>query len=362
MVQIHFSNPMERKTMPDLRFIELFAVTGKLGEINKHPLSDPLTEVGQSLQDNVLRIGHLVDLAPSLMGWTSIFQSYEAIGCFESTGNPELTEKQQSDPVLMKKVHEAMKARHDRDYKEFFSPDPVKGIARVLGLGVKRLGQIHGLVPVVSEGMNVVLASVITGMWTAFEVLAGDLWVAALNSHPHGLSNMRGKLDRWELDKEQAEAADRESQSQGKDKDAGPQISVKWLQRHNYDVSKRMGSLLRERKSVDFQTVWEIRDAYARAFSKDWNNIRACLMSPCLDHLSAVRNVLVHKAGKADQKFVDDIGGCRHFSDIKPRDPVVLTGEVVGDLLGSAVDQSAALLSAVDAWLRKHPNKNHEEH
>lgn len=42
-------------------------------------------------------------------------------------------------------------------------------------------------------GLRAILVSQLTGMWTAFETLAGDLWEMALNVHPYGLSELKGK-------------------------------------------------------------------------------------------------------------------------------------------------------------------------
>jgi hypothetical protein len=42
-------------------------------------------------------------------------------------------------------------------------------------------------------GLEAMLSSAITGTWTAFETMAGDLWEAALNAHPDGLAELKGK-------------------------------------------------------------------------------------------------------------------------------------------------------------------------
>ena len=223
----------------------------------------------------------------------------------------------------------------------------------ILDRGMEYIIQLCNVVPQIVAGLDVVLASSITGSWTAFEVLAGDLWVAAVNAHPHTLSVMKGKLVNWEIPKAArgTEDTNRESGNK-KGGETGPQISVKWLEFHNYNVSQKMGTLLRQRKTADFQTVWDIREAYARAFESDYSAIRNSLADESLDHLSALRNVLVHKAGKADDKFVEDIAGCEHFASISERDPVILDGEIVADLVWSVVNQASSLLSAVDAWRR----------
>jgi hypothetical protein len=44
-----------------------------------------------------------------------------------------------------------------------------------------------------ASGIESTLSSMIIGMWTTFETLAGDLWEATVNCHPHGLSLLAGK-------------------------------------------------------------------------------------------------------------------------------------------------------------------------
>jgi hypothetical protein len=43
------------------------------------------------------------------------------------------------------------------------------------------------------SGLDASLGSMVTGAWTAFEILAGDLWEQAINAHPTGLAALAGK-------------------------------------------------------------------------------------------------------------------------------------------------------------------------
>jgi hypothetical protein len=69
------------------------------------------------------------------------------------------------------------------------------------------------------EEVRALMTSQIVGMWTAFESLAGDLWVAALDAHPAGLANLAGnrkriiklaktRLEKSEITEESLEEAD----------------------------------------------------------------------------------------------------------------------------------------------------------
>jgi hypothetical protein len=47
-----------------------------------------------------------------------------------------------------------------------------------------------------ATGLEAMLSSALTGTWTAFETMAGDLWETALNLHPAVLAELRGKKKR----------------------------------------------------------------------------------------------------------------------------------------------------------------------
>src|SRR5207302_1450308 len=120
-------------------------------------------------------------------------------------------------------------------------------------------------------------------IWTAFETLVGDLWEVAVNIHPHTLAAMRG------VKGQEAE---------------GKQLPASYLERFQYDVKDKMGTILKEHR-CDFTSLSGIAEAYRLAFPRDckihaeefWQdrNIKAC----CL-----IRNAIVHKAGIVDEEFL----------------------------------------------------------
>ena len=74
-----------------------------------------------------------------------------------------------------------------------------------------------------------------------------------------------------------------------------------------------MGTVQREQLELD--SLKGIREAYSRAFDKPFEkDIDESLADRDLDTLQAVRNLLVHRAGIADQKYLDrkdKFPGCR---------------------------------------------------
>ena len=85
-----------------------------------------------------------------------------------------------------------------------------------------------------------------------------------------------------------------------------------------------MGTALRGK--YNFTVLKSTRQAYAEAFSSHPEDIKDTLLDKCLDHLSAVRNVIVHRAAIADKVFLNEVGGSGLFSGMKVGDPVILTG------------------------------------
>jgi hypothetical protein len=175
------------------------------------------------------------------------------------------------------------------------------------------------------------LSNMVMGIWTAFEVMASDLWETALNIHPHGLAGL-----------------------QGGDGDSKKQISLVILQKHDYDLRDKMGTVLKEKLGP--RGLQDIRRGYRLAFSKNGKTIEDALASQSLDQLSAVRNVLVHQGGKADQDFCDRVAQVefKHYAGIQPGAPVGLNGEIILEVIDPAIRTSVELIRTVDGWLKTH--------
>lgn len=180
------------------------------------------------------------------------------------------------------------------------------------------------------HGADAWLAAQITGVWTAFEALAEELWVAAVNAHPHGLAELKGA-------KKQA----------GEDK----KIDLSMLQRHGYDLSKNMGTVLSKRFSFD--RLEDIRRAYEEAQFEGDVPIQDLLQEKSLSILSATRQVIVHNGGLIDEKFL------RRKADLPAEliaalgEPLPLNGETVASLIGPVIQLGWDLIMCIDQWLMK---------
>lgn len=212
-------------------------------------------------------------------------------------------------------------------------------------------------------GLESSLGASLIATWTAFEVLAGDLWEAVVNSHPGGLAKLQGT---WPAEaqyqqkklKKAKDAAAALKDAGDSQKSEGKLIKLDFLDQHDYDVSGIMGTIWR-RERFNFQILSSIRDAYIQAFYCDHDDIRSAILSLDISAVAAVRNVLVHNAGYADAQFLDALQGTDIFSDAKLDKPLLITGKHVGHLVRATTLVAYRLLSAADDWLKSHPVKWH---
>lgn len=184
---------------------------------------------------------------------------------------------------------------------------------------------IHGAV----EGL---LKSVLVQTWTAVETLLQDLWESVLNEQPKYLAALSGK---------------------------GPsekKIDLHILEKNNFDTSSIMGTLLKSK--FNFTVLDETRKAYALAFASDREKIDAVLCDPSVDVLSLLRNLIVHKDGKVDERFKKESSGLAALTKISATpegETVQFDGFMVAAFVPPVVHAACNLIKAVDEWLTAHP-------
>lgn len=182
-----------------------------------------------------------------------------------------------------------------------------------------------------SSGAEAWMSAQITGVWTAFESMAEELWRIALNLHPEGLSELKGGKRGSSEDKK---------------------IDMSFLHRHSYDLSDKMGDVLCERYSFD--KLEDIRKAYRDAFYCDEDKINAVIEDRSLDAISLTRHAIVHNGGIIDEKFL------RRKADLpagilgEAGKPLPLDGLVVRTLIVPVISKGWQLIESVDQWLDTH--------
>jgi hypothetical protein len=228
--------------------------------------------------------------------------------------------------------------------------------------------------------LKTLMQSQLVAAWTAFETLAGDLWVAAVNLQPMYLASLTGTRSRIEKQlhgkpKEKSKSTDAtKPAAQGND---APEMDANTLcdtisdqivtlglmskvTQGKFNLGDKMGTLLREAKRVEFVTLTSIREAYSRAFSERAGrrvrqervkNIDNALARKELDALSAVRNLIVHKAGIADDQYEKQAWCLPSALRLGPKQSLRLDGEILRTLLESVMHACVELIGAVDSWL-----------
>jgi hypothetical protein len=188
------------------------------------------------------------------------------------------------------------------------------------------------------------LASYIVSAWTAFEALAGDLWETAVNEHPATLAHLNGKAARLKKDVKSTEAVAAE--------DGVKSIRLDLVSRYGFDIRNKMGTIFVRQGRYEFTQLPSIRTAYAESFSKDHAWIDRVLGDKSLDALTSVRNLLVHKGGRADDEYVRRSNGL-NIPKLTAGETIQLDGEIVVGLIKPAINCGAELIRAVDAWIEK---------
>jgi hypothetical protein len=172
----------------------------------------------------------------------------------------------------------------------------------------------------------------IIGTWTAFEVMASDLWETALNEHPKklaSLSSANGKMEKV--------------------------IELYELEKAGYDLSRTMGTVFKQGGKFNFQSLAGIREAYTTAFRIDKSAVEEAITDKALDALSLTRNILVHRSGKIDDKFRMKAADIPLLSKWIGSESVKLDGGDVTTFINPVLGCSFQLIKAVDDWLTTHP-------
>lgn len=255
-----------------------------------------------------------------------------------------------------------MKSRIDLASVTISGEDEIRGIASAYSENnIRRM--MFGILPpavgmsnfpdlVVSASYAAATAEIVS-TWTMFESLAADLWVAVVNAFPDPLATLSGNWKRLR----------RNGKKEGDDgditEDEGKSISlakVHKITRGSYDIQYKMGEVLLACNRVKFISLEGIRRAYGMAFSEDYRikptAIDNALKSESLDCVSALRNVIVHRAGIADQRYEDDAKGVGTAPKLKRGEKLSIVQEDARALADPVSATCVALMEAVDQWMK----------
>ena len=98
-----------------------------------------------------------------------------------------------------------------------------------------------------SGGIEALLFAEVLGMWTAFETMAQDSWEGALNTHPVGLAELKGVRNRIRNKWKSAGLSSSPPNLSDKDEVESKLVPLNAIQRYQFDLRTRMGTILRDR-------------------------------------------------------------------------------------------------------------------
>ena len=161
------------------------------------------------------------------------------------------------------------------------------GHLQVLAYSAQMLETLQAADEAVREGLRSTRRSMISAAWTAHEILASGLWEASLNTRPCPLATLRGTFtprsaSTESIGKANVSSAVAESQKT---------VRLDLLESNGFDLSSKMGSVLRDRFS--FQKLDGIREAYTKAFGTASPKVCELIHDERLTALAATRHVLV---------------------------------------------------------------------
>lgn len=245
------------------------------------------------------------------------------------TPTPDLAELEAAQPEFYRRLGAIMEATTEKRVREITGT-----IAGSLDLFVDRAP------PEIGVAFEQLYKSMVIQSWTSVEVMVGDLWESALNEHPESLAHLSN---------------DEGARKAG---DADKAIPLSILSRNNFDLSKTMGTILRDK--FNFQKMESIQSAYKAAFTKHGKNVIDAISHESLKALSLVRNIIVHKSGVIDDMFYNASESISSLKSIRAQGigrRIFLDAEDIIAIVIPAITQCFELLDAVDKWLKDHPRK-----
>lgn len=175
--------------------------------------------------------------------------------------------------------------------------------------------------------MDAIFSSIVMDSWTAFECLCADVWIEIVNRGP---VEIRQKLVKPGVLKT-------------KENTALPEVV------QTIDPSKDFAGSLVESRAVSFQILGNIEKFYGLVIGKDaMKRVFKDPDSGFIKALSAVRNILAHKAGKVDPTFESQVEGFTELEAFKNKEQLLLDGAMVRRLRAVSALCGAELLAVAD--------------
>ncbi len=273
------------------------------------PVDAGLNKAAAGFAANLLRIQSLGRLPILLLGAGLALQHFDsraALSLGLMSDDPRL---QKEHPHFDSALYERKEIiRKDIHYNWFVLQKNGKiPSGMVMGENVLSILASQGE-PETAEGIDSILKGMITGMWTAFEVLIEMVWNAVDKARP----NLKAQITKPEWD------------------DAG------------------------------LRSLPKAQNLYRVTFKVDHQSILDFLENEKVIALALTRNIIVHTGDMIDEKFDKQrkklkTGALSCFENVMVNHKIGLTGEIVRDLITPIPSLGFDLVREVDQWLIAHP-------
>lgn len=160
--------------------------------------------------------------------------------------------------------------------------------------------------------------------WTAFETLAGDLWEAAINTHCQSLVSRAWK---------------------------GKPIPFESLRENAFNLTNKMGTVLRDRLENPFQSLKSIKKTYQDAFPEGHVSEDAFWEDKNISSVFHIRNLIVHRASIVDDKFRNDCKSDPRIVCPPIKERFYLDGKLLTELLTGLFTAANHMVQSVDGYI-----------
>lgn len=282
--------------------------------------------VAQAFEANILNASGLLLFPHSLLMWSHM--EIKQLMTFTDVylGLRVKTGADYRDSEVKKRVDEEVQHRLDqlREREEFTEELFLSSDSRLAHLLRS---------PDIQTNVRMILLSLISATWTAFEILAGDAWQFALNNRPDQIAQ--------EVLRQLFPSSTPEGLS-------AKGIPMWMAAKYGFDLRNHIGDMLKPR--MDFSDVKEIRKAYSAAFGIG-TAFDVALADKNLLILETTRHLVVHRGGVVDERY--NRAADQNFGI---NQPLPLDATFISNILGAGIAAGCTLISFVDGWLAANPS------
>lgn len=328
----------------DIKLRALLEISKNPDDVNIHAWVAEVATAFRYAEKNIRTLSYMI---PAAINATMVQEQIIKQAIFSVTGGIEEPDEVSSSEGILAAIIKGADGGFGYDLETAQKKDLENSLVRF---------EIMASVPELYAGLQVYMSAILTTAWTSFEILSGDLWEAALNHHPHVLSELRGNKNRiyGQIRSKGGAATDNNGGSSG-DKS----VPLQLLQQYSYNLESSMGSILRQSQSFD--RLEGIRAAYSMAFSDDSNETDEVLSRKSIDSINGVRNLLVHQGGRIDSRYLKSVSKIEGTPSGPIGTQLILDGQTVADMVNNLITAGYDLIQAVDQWVQRHPDKRRTE-